>query len=219
MPNASIPRSKPSRTSIASVKARLNQEKQHCTTVQHQKKTKNRVPSVEVVSDDEESGIADVPKRKATALTPVEYLLAACTFVGIQSVYRESMSVCVGQWSARHYFKESTNRVENRANELGIEPVLHSSTATICSKSMKKADYITCDVNEADDWNKVESVVFHLAKSLSKGIRVDLVIKYNAKRTAKDIDDIEVADVEDSDETDAPKAKHSRKVVCAHIEY
>src|SRR5437667_11045912 len=66
-------------------------------------------------------------------------------------------------------------------NERGIEPVLQSSTATIYSKAMKPAEYITNDVNKPRDWSYVESVVNHLTKSLSKGIRVDLVIKYGVK--------------------------------------
>jgi len=57
----------------------------------------------------------------------------------------------------------------------------------------------------------------HLAKSLSKGIHVDFVIKYNAKWPAKDFDDIEVVDGMDSDENDIPTPKRPRKVVHAPI--
>jgi len=127
------------------------------------------------------------------------------------------MSVRLGLWPAKRYFNESTNRVKNTANELGIEPVLHSSTTTICSKSMKHAGYITWDVNEPDDWRNVESVVNHLARSLSKGIRVDFVIKYNAKRPAKEFNDIDNVDAMEFDENDMPTAKRSRKVVRACV--
>ena len=219
MPKALILRSKTSRMSTPSVKARLNQEKQRSINVQHEKTTKQRVPSVEIVSDNEQSEITVSTKRKPLSATSSEYLLTARTYVGIQSVYRESMSVRIGLWPAKRYFNESTNRVENTANERGIEPVLHSSTATICSKSMKQADYITCDVNEPEDWCKVESIVNHLAKSLSKGIRVDFVIKYNAKRPAKEVDDVEVVEMMELEENEVSTAKRARKVVRAHFDY
>ena len=214
MPAMPKARSKPSRTSLPSVKARSNQEKEH---VQREKRAKEPVPITESESDNEMPDTSNPAKRKPSTPTPIEYLLTACTFVGKQSVYRESTSMRVGFWSAKRYLEESTIRVGNTANELGIEPVLHTSTATVCSKSMKQSDYITCDVNTSQDWYKVESVVTHLAKSLSKGIRVDLVIKYHAKQPAKDVDDADSMEVMEFDENAGPTPKCLRKVARAHM--
>ena len=46
---------------------------------------------------------------------------------------------------------------------------------------MKKEDYFKNEVSEPKDWSDVESLVDHLAKSLSKGIRVDFTIEYHAR--------------------------------------
>ena len=115
-----------------------------------------------------------------------------------------------GLWSARHYFDESTKKVRAMANERGIEPVLQSSTATIYSKAMKPAEYITNDVNEPRDWSYVESVVNHLAKSLSKGICVDLVIKYGVKCVAEEVEDVDEVEAMEFIEEDVREGIHSR---------
>ena len=177
MPNAPVSYPKPSRLRTQSIKARLNEDKTRSMTVQRVKKAKHQAMIAEIISDDEQ--VETSVSSKKPPLPPVigEYLLTARTYVGIQMVYRESQSTMKGHQSARRYFDESIKKVETAANERGIEPVLQSSTATIYSKSMKPADYITNDVNKPKDWYNVESVVNHLAKSLSKGIRADMAFE------------------------------------------
>ena len=46
---------------------------------------------------------------------------------------------------------------------------------------MKKEDYFKNEINEAKDWSDIESLVNHLAKSLSKNIQVDFIIEYHAR--------------------------------------
>ena len=99
------------------------------------------------------------------------------------------------------------------ANERGIESVLQSSTATIYSKAMKPAEYITNDVNEPRDWSYMESVVNHLAKSLSKGIRVDLVIKYGVKCVTEKVEDVDEVEAMEFIEEDVRSAKRPRRVI------
>ena len=185
-------------------------------TVQRVKKAKHQPATAEIISDDEQPETPVSTKKPPPPPVIGEYLLTVRTYVSIQTVYRESQSTIEGHWSARRYFDESKKKVETTANERGIEPVLESSTATIYSKSMKPADYVTNDVNEPKDWYNVESVVNHLAKSLSKGIRVDLVIKYRAKRLVKEFEDEEEMDVMEIAEEEAPLAKRPRQVICAY---
>jgi hypothetical protein len=81
----------------------------------------------------------------------------------------------------------------------GVEPILKSSIAVIYSKSMKLVEYFSNEVNELDDWRNVESLVNHLAKSLSKSIRIDFTMEYHA-RVIKYVD--EEGDESDSSEED-----------------
>src|SRR5437667_1302660 len=146
MPPAPILRPKTSRLSTPSIKAHLNNEKMCSVPVQRTKRGKQRAASVEIVSDDEEPEIPISTKKLPPPPVLGEYLLTARTCVGIQPVYRESQSTMSGLWSARHYFDESTKKAGAMTNERGIEPVLQSSMATIYSKAMKPAEYITNEV-------------------------------------------------------------------------
>jgi len=210
MPTSPLSRSKTSLLSTPSIKARLNNEKTRSVPVQRTKRGKQRAASVEIVSDDEEPEIPISTKKLPPPPVLGEYLLTARTCVGIQPVYRESQSTMSGLWSARHYFDESTKKAGAMTNERGIEPVLQSSTATIYSKAMKPAEYITNDVNEPRDWSYVESVVNHLAKSLSKGICVDLVIKYGVKCVAEEVEDVDEVEAMEFIEEDVREGIHSR---------
>jgi len=207
MPIAPVQHSKSSRPITPSLKHRLNKAKKSSATVRH---SKNRPASIEIISD-ENAAETPIP-TKVPLPTPVlcRYLLTAHTEVGIQTVYCQTESVVLGLWSAKQYFDESTIRVQKAANERGIEPVLQSSTATIYNKSMKPAEYLTCDVNDCKEWSTVEDVIEHLSQSLSKSIRVDLVVKFSANQPEKEIEDVEEIDAM---ENDTPKV---RQVVCAH---
>ena len=61
---------------------------------------------------------------------------------------------------------------------------------------MKPSDAIICDVLEPKDWCEVESVVNHLIKSQSNGIRMDLEMKYSSKCNFNDAVDEEHLDKE-----------------------
>jgi len=59
----------------------------------------------------------------------------------------------------------------------------------------------------------VESVINHLAKSLFKGIRVDLVIKYGVKCVAEKVEDVDEVEAMEFIEEDVRSAKCPRRVV------
>ena len=141
--------------------------------------SKKSVPPIEIPSDEDEVE-TPVSKRKTTPMPILgEYLLTAVTFIGIQSVHQVSKSMIEGLWSCKSYMEESALKVQKVSQDRGVDPVLKSSQAIIYSKSMKPKDYITNDVLEPLDWYDVESIMNHLARSLSKGIHVDFTIKYS----------------------------------------
>ena len=78
---------------------------------------------------------------------------------------------------------------------------------------MKPSDAIICDVLEPKDWCEVESVVNHLIKSQSNGIRMDLEMKYSSKCNFNDAVDEEHLDNSLSHtDDDIPVIKRARKV-------
>jgi hypothetical protein len=169
---------------------------------------------VVVISDDEpgeKEHETSIPRARRIPKPIVgEYLLNAKTLVGVQVVYRDSRSTIEGLWSCKRYFDESAHKVQKAGNDRAVDPVLLTSTATVYSKAMKLSEYITCDVHEPMDWFHVESIVNHLAKSLSKGIRVDFIMKYSARHIKDHSDDGKVSDSSE-DENPAP-TKCPRKV-------
>ena len=102
-------------------------------------------------------------------------------------------------------------RAMDRSLHDSVTPVLISSTRVVHSKGMKKPEeHLSIDVHRLLDWVKVESVVHHLAKSLSKGITVNFVIKYTATHVKDHSDDESLSD---SSEDDNPvPVKHVRRV-------
>jgi len=145
----------------------------------HIHKAKKLVPPIKIPSDEDEVE-TPVSKRKMTPIPILgEYLLTAVTFISIQSVHCVSKSMIEGLWSCKSYMEESALKVQKVGQDRGVDPVLKSSQAIIYSKSMKPKDYITNDVLEPLDWYDVESIMNHLARSLSKGIHVDFTIKYS----------------------------------------
>jgi len=221
MPPKALPapksRPKNAQATTSSLSVHLNQENAGSKTLKRVRQSDSDV----VISENgpsEERAEPYVSKRKS-ASTPLiaEYLISAKTFVGIQVVHRDSLSTIEGFWSYRKYFEESERKVAQVAQERGIEPELKSSIATIHSKSMKKDDYVERDVVRAEDWFDVESVVHHLAKSLSKGIRVDLEIKYSYKHVNESLDEDNEVDLSEED-TPAP-TKRPRKVFGKLIDF
>ena len=75
---------------------------------------------------------------------------------------------------------------------------------------MKKEDYFKNEINEAKDWSDIESLVNHLAKSLSKNIQVDFIIEYHARIVESSSEENEL----NLSDEDAPScAKRARKVI------
>ena len=208
MPTAPVQRSKSFRPVKPSLKLRLNEPTKSTGT-------KKRRASMEITSNEEGPKPAKVQRFTASTPTLMKYLLTARTDVGIQTVYRETESVTLGVWSAKRYFDESTIRIQKAANQRAIDPVFQSSTATIYNKSMKPSEYLTCDVNEWNEWRKVEDIVEHLSQSQSKSIRVDLIIKYDAKQLTMDDSEVEVVDVMELAENETSSGKRVRQVVRA----
>ena len=102
-------------------------------------------------------------------------------------------------------------KVEKAANDRDVNPVLKSSMTSIYSKSMKKEDYFRNEVNEPKGRCNVESLVNHLAKSLSKGIRVDFTMEYHARVVEPSPEEENELDLSDQDAP--PCAKRARKVI------
>jgi hypothetical protein len=210
-PQAPPSRSKRARTSKPSAKARSNDT---TTRPSHNNRAKS-VPQVASsdVDDVDEQDDAQTPaarKKPTPALILAEYVINAKTMVGVQSVHRESKATVEGLWSYRRYNEVSALKVAEAAKARGVEPVLKHSIAVVYSKSMKPAEYFNVEVHEPDDWRDVESLVNALAKSLSKGIRVDFTMEYHA-RAVKYVDEGE--DGSDSSEGDGPATvKRPRKV-------
>ena len=176
----------------------------------HHSTAKKRVPKtkqVEVISDNEDDPESNKtpktkPKRAPTVIVG-EYLLNAKTIVGVQAVYRDCRSLVEGVFTYSGYIAESTVKVETYSNTHSVTPVLISSTAVVYSKGMKKSDErLSVDVHRAADWIKVESVVHHLAKSLSRGITVDFTIKYSTGTTTATADDADDELLSDSSTED-----------------
>ena len=221
MPPKAVPapnsRPKNVRTTTSSLRVHLNQENAGSKTLKRVRQSDSAV----VISENgppEERTEPYVSKRKSASMPLIaEYLISAKTFVGIQVVHRDSLSTMEGFWSYKKYFEESECKVAQVSRERGIEPELKSSIATIHSKSMKKDDYVERDVFRAEDWFDVESVVHHLAKSLSKGIRVDLEIKYSYKHVNEHLDEDNEVDLSEED-TPAP-IKCPRKVFGKLIDF
>ena len=121
-----------------------------------------------------------------------------------------------GLFTYSGYMRDSTQKVETYGNTHSVTPVLISSTAIVHSKGMKKSDEpLSVDVQRAADWIKVESIVHHLAKSLSKGITVDFTVKYSAGSTAAAPDDTDSDDaLMDLDAEDNPVPTKRVRRVC-----
>jgi hypothetical protein len=58
------------------------------------------------------------------------------TFLGIHCGHRDSQAAVEGLWSPKRYFEESIAKVEKAAVERDVEVLLHSSIASIHSKSI-----------------------------------------------------------------------------------
>ena len=76
---------------------------------------------------------------------------------------------------------------------------------------MKKEDYFKNEVSESMDWNDVESLVNHLAKSLSKDIQVDFTIEYHVR--VVESSSSEENELNLSDEDASSCAKHAHKII------
>ena len=140
-----------------------------------------------------------------------EYVINAKIMLEVQAVHHDFKAIVEGLWSCRRYFEESTLKVEKIANDHGVKPILKSSIISIYSKSMKKKDYFKNEVNESKDWSDVESLVNHLAKSLSKGIWVDFTIEYHARVVESSFS--EENELNLSDEDVLSYAKCARKII------
>ena len=204
-------RPRTSRSSIPSAKTRTNTRTTHLVQASGAKKsTASTLNEQEEQTD--ETPETPAKKKKAPPMPILaEYVINAKTMLGVQAVHRDSKATVEGLWSCRRYFEESTLKVEKAANDRGVKPVLKSSIASIYSKSMKKEDYFRNEVNEPKDWNDVESLVNHLAKSLSKGIRVDFTIEYHARVVEPSPEEENELDLSDQDAP--PCAKRARKVI------
>ena len=205
-----ISRDKNHRTRTPSLKVRSNEQNSRVTKVSRVKKAQPTPNMTEHDSTDEDSESA-IPKPKVSvAYIPASYLIHAQTFLGVQRVYNETKATIECLWSATHYFQESARSLEKAANNRGVEPKLKSSIATISTKSMKPAEFIQNDVAEPKVWMDVESVVHHLATSGSKSIRVDFIMKYEAKMINDD-SDVEYMS-EEGEKLVNPAPKPGRKV-------
>ncbi len=206
------PSSRPrtSHSNIPNIKAHSNARTTPPIQVNHAKK------STIIILNDQEEQTDETPeisiKKKKVSSMPIlaEYVINTKTMLGVQAVHRDSKAIVEGLWSCRRYFEESTLKVEKAANDRGVKPILKNSIVSIYSKSMKKKDYFRNEVNEPKDWCDVESLVNHLAKSLSKGIRVDFIIEYDA-RIVKSSEEENELDL--SDEDAPPPAKYLRKII------
>jgi len=208
------------RPSRGQLRAPLEQSLPHASKKKRVDKSKN---SVEIIDDeDEEPEEIERPrksKQRAVITVVGEYLLNAKTLVGAQVVHRDCSSMVEGLFSYRRYSENSDLKVESYANTHSITPILVSSTAVVHSKGMKKPEeHLSIDVHQALDWIKVDSIVHHLAKSLSKGITVDFVVKYKIRRDKNQKDDVDEdvlesdSSKEDGNPAPQPEVKRLRRV-------
>ena len=174
-------------------------------------KSNVQIPEIEVLEIElEQDESAPISKKKGPPEpTLATYLVNAQAYLGIQRVHVETKQTVEGFWSCRQFFLKAEEAVQKLANLRAIEFNMLTSIAVITHKGMKRADIMETLVPDYHAWNDVESVVNHLASSKSKGIRVDLTLKF----IAVNVDNGVNTDEEDLDDGVVVQlAKRGRKV-------